>query len=65
MSDDQGDDQVVGTISVESGEDGKFYYSLEDKQPVGPFDDEEQATQAAIDFLQAAITRLVKQSLGV
>lgn len=54
---------VIATLSVDQGEDNKFYYVLDGKQPVGPYDDEEQATRAAMNFLQAAMERLVTQAL--
>lgn len=54
---------VIATLNVEKGEDDKFYYVLDDKRPVGPYDDEDQATQAALNFLQAAMERLVTKAL--
>lgn len=55
-------DGIIATVNVEETDEG-FFYVLEGKEPVGPYADEELASQAAIDFLQAAMTRLVEQTL--
>lgn len=52
--------RVLATINVEEMESG-FYYSLDGKQPVGPFSSEEEATDKALEFLEGAMTRLVEQ----
>lgn len=55
---------IVATINVEGDEEHGFFFILEDRDPVGPFETEEIATQEALDFLQAALTRLVEQTLN-
>lgn len=57
------DSNIIATINIEEVEDG-FYFVIEGKKPVGPYADEALAAQAAIDFLQNAMTRLVEQAIN-
>jgi hypothetical protein len=53
-------ERILATVEIEEMESG-FYYVVEGKPPVGPFVDEPAATEAAIKFLQGAMTRLAEQ----
>jgi hypothetical protein len=53
-------DRILATIDIEEMESG-FYYLIDGKPPIGPFTDEPAATEAAIKFLQGAMTRLAEQ----
>lgn len=55
---------VIATVNVEGDEEHGFFFSLGDRDPVGPFETEEIATEKALEFLQAAMTRLVEQTLN-
>lgn len=56
-------DRIIATAEIEETDEG-FFFLIGDEPPVGPYSDEPAATQAAIDFLQAAMTRLADQMIN-